>query len=97
VRALAVFDPARTGCFTAFDGTSPGATVSMWLRSRTVSTKRRSNGGSVRARSAIINQLSASCAAIGRLNTPAKPGYPECVAMLVQVGDHLRKQYDVSG
>ncbi len=25
----------------------------------------------------------------------AKPGYPECVAMLVQVGDHLGKQYDV--
>jgi hypothetical protein len=24
----------------------------------------------------------------------AKAGYPECVAMLVQVGDHLRKQYD---
>jgi hypothetical protein len=29
--------------------------------------------------------------------TAAKPGYPECVAMLVQVGDHLRKQYDVGG
>ena len=28
--------------------------------------------------------------------TVAKPGYPECVAMLVQVGDHLCKQYDVS-
>ena len=27
--------------------------------------------------------------------TVAKPGYPECVAMLVQVGDHLSKQYDV--
>jgi hypothetical protein len=27
--------------------------------------------------------------------TVAKPGYPECVAMLVQVGDHLGKQYDV--
>jgi hypothetical protein len=27
----------------------------------------------------------------------AKPGYPECVAMLVQVGDHLSKQYDVTG
>jgi hypothetical protein len=25
----------------------------------------------------------------------ARPGYPECVAMLVQVGDHLCKQYDV--
>ncbi len=28
--------------------------------------------------------------------TVAKPGYPECVAMLVQVGDHLSKQYDVA-
>jgi hypothetical protein len=28
--------------------------------------------------------------------TVAKPGYPECVAMLVQIGDHLGKQYDVS-
>ena len=27
--------------------------------------------------------------------TVAKPGYPECVAMLVQVGDHLTKQYDL--
>ena len=27
--------------------------------------------------------------------TVARPGYPECVAMLVQVGDHLSKQYDV--
>jgi len=26
-----------------------------------------------------------------------KPGYPECVAMLVQIGDHLSKQYDVKG
>jgi hypothetical protein len=26
--------------------------------------------------------------------TAARPGYPECVAMLVQVGDHLSKQYD---
>jgi hypothetical protein len=26
--------------------------------------------------------------------TVAKPGFPECVAMLVQVGDHLSKQYD---
>ena len=31
----------------------------------------------------------------GRPATVAKPGYPECVAMLVQVGDHLAKQYDV--
>ncbi|MCC8940723.1 MULTISPECIES: hypothetical protein [Bradyrhizobium] len=29
--------------------------------------------------------------------TIAKPGYPECVAMLVQIGDHLNKQYDVKG
>ena len=29
--------------------------------------------------------------------TVAKPGYPECVAMLVQIGDHLAKQYDVTG
>jgi hypothetical protein len=29
--------------------------------------------------------------------TAAKPGYPECVAMLVQVGDHLGKQYDMEG
>ena len=29
--------------------------------------------------------------------TAEKPGYPECVAMLVQIGDHLSKQYDVGG
>ena len=29
--------------------------------------------------------------------TVAKPGYPESVAMLVQIGDHLGKQYDVAG
>ncbi len=29
--------------------------------------------------------------------TADKPGYPECVAMLVQIGDHLSKQYDVKG
>ena len=29
--------------------------------------------------------------------TEAKPGYPEAVAMLVQIGDHLAKQYDVKG
>ena len=29
--------------------------------------------------------------------TRAKVGYPECVAMLVQIGDHLAKQYDVQG
>ena len=27
----------------------------------------------------------------------ARPGYPECVAMLVQIGDHLSKQYDCKG
>ena len=26
--------------------------------------------------------------------TIARPGYPECVAMIVQIGDHLSKQYD---
>lgn len=29
--------------------------------------------------------------------TENKPGYPECVAMLVQIGDHLSKQYAVKG
>ena len=29
--------------------------------------------------------------------TVAKAGYPECVAMLVQIGDHLCKQYDFKG
>ena len=29
--------------------------------------------------------------------TVAKPGYPEAVAMLVQIGDHLGKQYDLKG
>ena len=29
--------------------------------------------------------------------TSAKPGYPECVAMLVQIGDHLAKQYELKG
>jgi hypothetical protein len=29
--------------------------------------------------------------------TIARPGYPECVAMLVQIGDHLSKQYDLMG
>ena len=29
--------------------------------------------------------------------TVAKPGYPECVAMIVQIGDHLSKQFDVKG
>ena len=28
--------------------------------------------------------------------TQDKAGYPECVAMLVQIGDHLSKQYDVT-
>jgi hypothetical protein len=27
----------------------------------------------------------------------AKPGYPECVALIVQIGDHLEKQFDVKG
>jgi hypothetical protein len=29
--------------------------------------------------------------------TQDKAGYPEAVAMLVQIGDHLSKQYDVKG
>jgi hypothetical protein len=29
--------------------------------------------------------------------TADKAGYPEAVAMLVQIGDHLAKQYDVKG
>jgi len=29
--------------------------------------------------------------------TVAKAGYPECVALIVQIGDHLSKQYDVKG
>jgi hypothetical protein len=29
--------------------------------------------------------------------TKARPGYPECVAMIVQIGDHLSKQFDVNG
>lgn len=29
--------------------------------------------------------------------TVAKPGYPESVAMLVQIGDHLSRQFDVKG
>jgi hypothetical protein len=29
--------------------------------------------------------------------TASRPGYPECVAMLVQIGDHLSRQYDVKG
>jgi len=29
--------------------------------------------------------------------TIARPGYPECVAMIVQIGDHLSRQYGLSG
>ena len=29
--------------------------------------------------------------------TVAKAGYPEAVAMLVQIGDHLSKHYDLKG
>jgi hypothetical protein len=29
--------------------------------------------------------------------TAAKPGYPECVALLVQIGDHLGRQYRLKG
>jgi hypothetical protein len=27
--------------------------------------------------------------------TVAKPGYPEAVALIVQIGDHVRKHYDL--
>lgn len=27
----------------------------------------------------------------------AEPGFPECVAKLVQIGDHLARQYDADG
>jgi hypothetical protein len=27
--------------------------------------------------------------------TVAEPGYPECVAMIVQIGDHLSRQFDL--
>ena len=33
--------------------------------------------------------------AVADAATIAKPGYPECVALLVQIGDHLGKQFDV--
>ena len=29
--------------------------------------------------------------------TIGKPGYPECVALIVQIGDHLGRQFDVKG
>jgi len=29
--------------------------------------------------------------------TRDRAGFPECVAMLVQIGDHLSKQYDFKG
>jgi hypothetical protein len=29
--------------------------------------------------------------------TVAKPGNPECVALIVQIGDHLGRQFDVRG
>ena len=32
-----------------------------------------------------------------RCRDDGKPGYPERVAMLVQIGDHLSKQFDVKG
>jgi hypothetical protein len=34
---------------------------------------------------------------LARWATVAKPGCPECVAMLVQIGAHLAKQYDLAG
>jgi hypothetical protein len=29
--------------------------------------------------------------------TKARPGYPECVALIVQIGDRLSEQFDVRG
>jgi hypothetical protein len=29
--------------------------------------------------------------------TVAKPGYPESVALIVQIGDHLGRQFDLKG
>jgi hypothetical protein len=29
--------------------------------------------------------------------TVARSGFPECVAMLVQIGDHLSRQFDLQG
>jgi len=29
--------------------------------------------------------------------TIAKPGYPECVGLIVQIGDHLSKQFNLQG
>jgi hypothetical protein len=29
--------------------------------------------------------------------TKARPGYPESVALIVQIGDHLNKQFDLGG
>lgn len=29
--------------------------------------------------------------------TMARPGYPECVALIVQIGDHLGKHYALQG
>jgi hypothetical protein len=29
--------------------------------------------------------------------TIAKPGFPEAIALIVQIGDHLSKQFDVVG
>jgi hypothetical protein len=28
--------------------------------------------------------------------TASRSGYPECVAVLIQIGDHLSKEYDVA-
>jgi hypothetical protein len=51
----------------------------------------------------LLEDAAGQCLVIGRilghrwLCPPAKPGYPECVAMIVQIGDHLSKQFDLSG
>jgi len=57
----------------------------------------RRAGDAYRAETALERALLTTSAAGIDANeaTVAKPGYPECVAMIVQIGDHLSKQFDV--
>jgi hypothetical protein len=45
--------------------------------------------------SVISNADSWEFRAAADAGTVAKPGYPECVAMLVQIGDQLGTQYEL--
>ena len=47
--------------------------------------------------SGIFQRMSMIFRAKADKETEDKPGYPESVAMLVQIGDHLSKHYDVKG